>query len=68
MPIYNINGVTEDIVIRPFDKKSVRICKGPKSPYVITRTRLQIKKIGQPSDISEIVNQELKKTIKIQIQ
>ncbi len=62
------DGVTEDIIIEPFDKKSVRIRKTPKSPYVITMPRLRIKKIGQPSDISQVINQENKKTIKIQIQ
>lgn len=62
------DGVTEDIVIEPFDSKSVRIRKTPKSPYVITMSRLRIKKVGQPSDISEVINQENKKTIKIQIQ
>lgn len=62
------DGVTEDIVIEPFDSKSVRIRKTHKSPYVITMSRLRIKKVGQPSDISEVINQENKKTIKIQIQ
>lgn len=67
-PMDAADGVVEDIVIEPFDKKSVRICKTPKSPYAITRTRLVIKKVGQPSEISEVMNQESKKTIKIQIQ
>ena len=67
-PMDVADGVTEDIVIERFDKKSVRICKTPKSPYAITRTRLVIKKVGQPSEISEVMNQESKKTIKIQIQ
>lgn len=62
------DGVTEDIVIEPFDKRSVRICKKPNSPYVIAPTRLRIKKVGQPSEISEVINQQNKKTIKIQIQ
>ena len=62
------DGVTEDIVIKPFDKRSVRICKTPRSPYAITRTRLVINTVGQPSDISEIINQTARKTIKIQIQ
>ena len=62
------DGVTEDIVIEPFDKNSVRICKNPKGPYVVTLSRLKIKKVGHPSDISEVFNQQDKKKIKIQIQ
>lgn len=62
------DGVTEDITIEPFDKRSVKICKNPKGPYMVALSRLRIKKIGQPSDISEVINQKDKKTIQIQIQ
>ena len=62
------DGVTDDIVIEPFDKRSVRICKKPQGPYMITLNRLKIKKVGQPSEISEVINQQSKKKIRIQIQ
>lgn len=62
------DGVIEDIVIEPFDKRSVRICKSPKGSYLITYPRLKINKVGQPSDTSEVINQQYKKSIKIKIQ
>lgn len=62
------DGVTEDIEIEPFDKTSVRIEKGTKGVYAVTLSRLRIKKVGQPSEISEVINQQNRKTIKIQIQ
>lgn len=62
------DGVVENIVIEPFDKRSVRICKSPKGSYLITYPRLRISKVGQSSEVSEVINQQSGKSIKIKIQ
>ena len=67
-PMSITDGVTEDIVIEPLDKKSVRICKDRTGTYLISMARLKITTVGQPSAVSEVINQQTRKTIKINIQ
>lgn len=62
------DGITEDIEIVPFDKNSVKICKSQKGTYTVTLSRLRIKIVGQPSEISEVINRQNNNSIKIQIQ
>lgn len=61
-------GITEDIIVEPFDKQSIRISKRPHDPYIVSMSRLKIKKVGEPSEISEVINRQNNKNIRIQIQ
>lgn len=61
------DGVVSDIVIEPFDKKSVRICPDKMGEYVATLSRLQVNTVGQLSNVSEVFFKQTKTTIKINI-
>lgn len=57
------DGVTEDIVIEPYDKRSVTICRDKTGTYHFSLSRLKITTVGQPSPKSEVISQHTRKTI-----
>lgn len=69
-PMSEDDGVVDghDIVLVPFDEKSVRFEKDRNAPYTMTVSRLRIKTVGKPSDSADVINAAAKKTIKIKIQ
>lgn len=62
------DGVTEDIVIEPVDKRTVRICRDKGGVYMAMPSRVRIMTIGQPSDVADVINQQLNKRVKVKIQ